>query len=571
LIKQKHKKGQETGSQAAILILIITLLFIFYILFLPPEDRCELLGGSVCDGITSGGDNIYNPKDSSSSSTITKGTVLESITPPTLDYRSLDSYEYSLPSFSLFSQEESKVYKQASDFFVRKSWFDDVTKEIDFTINNQENIQNLYLSANLEKDHQGNLIIHVNEYEIYNNKPTDVNIGPIFIRQNQINNGLNTLKFSTTQVGLKFWTSNLYKISSIMLTGNELDTTNTESLMTFYISPEQGEDIEKVTLEFYPDCQGSTNSLLYISLNDVQIYKAVPDCGILNSYTISPNKLYIGSNKINFQSTDGRYLITNIAVKTQLKEPNYPTYYFDLKQDLFYQKKLEYKTCGQIDGHCPIDCSEDVDKDCCFEKYTNAYWCDTKTNLLDDRCVGYVDSSSCDRCPSGYKDENNKPSNACEGLCGDDTDNKCPIGCSTNHDKDCCFIQDGEQYWCKDLPISGIDFRCVDEISSSSCTLCQTGYIGEKTNPKCDFNQGTDGEQEDELKPTYKINLEFKFSEKGNEKRAVLYLNGRETRFETRDNIYTLNINHYVESGTNSLKIIPKSNLEIRQINIKLD
>ena len=49
----KNKRGQEapSGSGAATLVGIITLLFIFYILFLPPTEREQLLAEEKAPGV----------------------------------------------------------------------------------------------------------------------------------------------------------------------------------------------------------------------------------------------------------------------------------------------------------------------------------------------------------------------------------------------------------------------------------------------------------------------------------------------------------------------------------------
>ena len=555
------RKGQQTGSQAAIAVGIITILIIFYILFLPPEDRAELLGTTPH---TSPG-NGPGPSPGNGETSFEPGEIIFSTSPGKFDYQSLDHYEYDLPAFSLFHTEDSEILAEGGSFYVRKGWFDSVTKDFTFDIDDLENTDDVDLSMTL-KDYSGTLTVMLNGQEVYNYEPDTNNIGPVELEG--LKSGENTLHFKVSGVGLRFWDTNQYYFENVRVTGKISDDSTSESETSFYISPDEGEDMEKATLKFNPDCTPGEVGILRVHINDRNVFKGIPDCGILNTHTLSPSMLYLGKNTINFETERGRYLIDQISIKTELEEPVQPTYYFDLDEEYFVDDPEDFERCGEIDGVCPDDCDEDVDRECCFDTYVDGYWCDIKTDFLDDRCVGQVQESSCSRCASGYEDESGDAPEVCEELCGDDDDNECPSGCGENLDKDCCFDRPGDQYWCDDLPISGVDYTCVDSVTYDSCKYCLTGYDGEDRDPDCEYDEE---DAEEELRSGVHIEVEFKFTDKGERKEAKFFVNGYESGFDTREDTYTRRIDDFVEFGTNSLRIIPESDLDIREINIKLD
>ncbi len=566
VVNPLNKKAQPSGSAAALVIGIIALLIVFYILFLPPEDRAALLGepynpgGSSSSGSTSGEDDDTIDVDTSEPILI--------VSPGLIDWQALDEYEYTLPSFTIKKTSSDSVLTTISNFYVRNGWFDKQTRNYTFEIDDLDNTENVLLSLVMAKK-KGRLIIQLNGNEIYNFEPSQLNIEPIELSPSILKEGQNTLEFRVSDVGMEFWTTNEYSIENLKITASIYDVSRTEARNYFYITEEEGENIDAASLKFNPDCRISEAGYLDVFLNGVQVFSGIPDCGILNTYHLSPNVLNIGKNSLKFTTDDGSYLIDQISVNTKLEEPVHPTYYFELDEDLFYSKKSTEIRCGDYDGKCPDDCDEDIDYDCCQEEYSDSYWCDVPTSIEDDRCVGFVTGAMCERCPSGYEDDRGRAADDCEDLCGDDNDGECPAGCVTYYDKDCCFDLSGDQYWCEDLPITGAAFACVSEVSQNNCRNCPTGYQGEGSDPDCD--DVSNDQTEDRLRKDYSIILEFEFTERGNDKEAKMWINNHETGFDTRESKWMKNIDAFVEPDTNSIKLIPKSELEIKEIKVYFD
>ena len=67
------------------------------------------------------------------------------------------------------------------------------------------------------------------------------------------------------------------------------------------------------------------------------------------------------------------------------------------------------------------------------------------------------------------------------------------------------------------------------------------------------------------------INLTLVFVDKETEKEADIIINGKKTPLPlTKEISFSKNINNYVEEGTNSLKIIPKKTLDIKDLKVEL-
>jgi len=376
----------------------------------------------------------------------------------------------------------------------------------------------------------------------------------------------NNLEFSVSSVGWRFWETNEYSFENVKIIADVADTSRQASLNTFFVTEEQGENIEKARLEFHPDCKVNQVGKLTINLNDRTVFSGIPDCGTLNFVEFTPNMIYIGKNKIDFSTDQGSYLVDLISVELKFEDSTIPVYYFETDSSLF---NLIYDTpdnakCGEIDGICPEPCNEDNDYDCCMTEYTTPSWCVAVTANEDDKCVGVVTKDNVGRCPTNYIGKDKRVSDEGEDLCGDNKDGKCPAGCSIDMDEDCCFDMSGDQYWCDMLPTNGLNYRCMNSVSMGQCDICPVGYKSEGEEPICSPSRA--GLENEELKSEYSVILSMAFTEDYSRKGADIYINGHLTRLETNGVLYQRDISQFVEPGSNSIEIVPFSNLNIREL-----
>lgn len=314
---QRTKKSQATASAAATLIAIIAGLIVLYILFLPPSEREELLeDGTDDDDSDTAAENI--------------SIILEES--PERIYPSADTeFELELPTVLIYVGEEGIELKKEDTVYVSKSLFRKRKDNVTFEILDLANTKNILLNFEIV-DSEGRLIIKLNNQEIYNAEITTANIDPIELKE-FLKQGRNVLEFSVSSPGASFWKTNEYSIEDVLVTADAIRRDTQRSELEFVMDPEERENLKKVKLRFYATCDILNAGKLDITINNHRLYSAIPDCGSAQRpIEFSPERLVTGENRIIFETNQGRYLIDNIELTSELKEAIAPVYYFELNQ-----------------------------------------------------------------------------------------------------------------------------------------------------------------------------------------------------------------------------------------------
>ncbi len=327
------KKGQETGSSAAILLALLGLFVLLYLLFVPPGVRESLLNGNI---------TYANETTTYKASYV----LLMDERPGLLNYINLPicqnkECDHDLPSFSLLRTTASQQIASFNPFIVKNNIFTKEDKTLTFSVNDLQDTSNLLLTFGAN-EHSGTLTVMLNGHDIYQKAMDTYNVEPITIPKT-ILAMTNTLTFSVSGVGAQFWKTNAYGIENAKIVGDVTDTTKQQSATTFFISSDEIDAMQSADLRFFPDCKASQVGPLSITLNARSIYQGVPDCGMINVVQLSNNALATGDNSLSFQTASGTYLIDSISVQTHLKDINYPVYYFDLS-DQQYQDLMQNRT-----------------------------------------------------------------------------------------------------------------------------------------------------------------------------------------------------------------------------------
>lgn len=316
----RSKKAVEaSGAAAATLVAIIAGLIVLYILFIPAAEREELLDlDSDSDG------RSYSDKDTE---------ILIQETPGTIYEADLDEIEYLFPNINLNMQRNARIIKEVDSLYVRRALFDDEKQSFNFSLSEPYNNDNVLLSFLVDKGY-GRLMVKMNGHEIFNREVSSANVDPI-----ELDDYLeeeNIVEFSVSEPGASFWETNEYSLEDIKITGDLLNKEAQESKNVFFVTKEEKEKIDKVKLRFLADCNPKTVEPLKIYVNYNNIYSAIPDCGYMNPYVeFAPNYLATGENRIVFKTEEGQYQIEQIKMITDLKEADYPIYYFEIDSDQF--------------------------------------------------------------------------------------------------------------------------------------------------------------------------------------------------------------------------------------------
>ena len=315
-MNSKARNAQTSGTGAAVLVAIIAALIVVYILFLPPENREQLLEGRTSTQPGSG-----------------SGQPLLLATPGRIDYLAEKDIEHTLPPVSLFSSTNAVALKSIATLYAKNAWFDKVSGNGSFSVPDLAHTDEVYLSFNV-KSHSGRLIISLNGHEVFNDDVQTLNVEPIRLSKDLLQ-GENVLEFRISDVGFRFWQSNEYALEGVQITGDVTDISTQEAKSVFLITATEKDNIERAFMRFFPDCRPEEAGILDVYLNTHNIFSSVPDCGFLRELEISPTLLNQGENTITFRTNRGAYLIDTILIKSELKEAAYPTFYFEIPDDLF--------------------------------------------------------------------------------------------------------------------------------------------------------------------------------------------------------------------------------------------
>jgi hypothetical protein len=559
-------KAQSAGSAAAFIALIAGFVLL-YMLLIPPDMRNELLG----EGGTSTGTTTTTTTGLKALG-IQKTVISES--PGRIDYMKFSQYDHPLPSVNLYSTTSSNERLIGDSIYIKNGVFDKTDKNLSFDIPDTTAVENVYLSfaLNQNRNNNGRLIITLNNNIIYERDSIKTLDKPIDI--SKYLKKQNTLSFSVSGVAWRFWTTNDYELNDIKIVYDLKDTSAQMSKNTIMLTETEKFNLESAKLKFNPDCSPSQAGILNVNINNNLIFSAIPDCGQLNTVEMSPSILEAGNNKVVFEAEKGRYLIDSIVLQTQLKQMTYPVYYFDLDERLFniYQEPdTDTEKCGDNDGVCPVNCPDYLDKDCCLQK-TSKYWCDMLPDNENNRCRGIVSVADCGSCATGYEDKNGNPPSVCEDRCGDDTDNDCPTGCSKLYDKDCCFEESQNNYWCNDVPTYGLSNVCKSGIHVEDCATCASGYVTEDGTFTCPTASTLNKDEKAMLKTNYNVWLKMKFLNDGSRKALKVFVNGYQFYIDTTKDTFDRKINTYVEDGSNAIKIEPdRTTLEIIKMDVEIE
>ena len=309
-------KKAQGGVNAAILVAVIAGLIILYILFLPAEERESLLENKTV-------------KKTSTDDEEEEGLLL-SVFPNRLE-ESSEVEDKDIPNIFLFETTNAKELESINPFIVRKGWFDEKTKIETFSMNSLETTDNVILSFKAKK-HDGTLTIKLNGEVVFENSIGQETVAPISLKKDLLKED-NTLDFAVSSVGLRFWKTNEYSLEDIKIIGDITDRSKQESRNIFTLTSKDLANIEEANLRFVPYCKSVAEvGTLDITLNDRNLFSAVPVCDDSYKQSIPIGLLDAGENKIIFKTARGSYSVEQIKIEFDEKEVEKKVYFFETNQ-----------------------------------------------------------------------------------------------------------------------------------------------------------------------------------------------------------------------------------------------
>ncbi|MEK6943114.1 MAG: hypothetical protein AABX00_03570 [Nanoarchaeota archaeon] len=315
-----YKKAQG-GINAALLVSIVSGLIILYIVFLPTADKEKLLSG-----------------ETDQQNAAQQSKLLLDVVPGTLNTQGNLENDKKIPDIFLIETTNAVEIKKFNPFIVRNGLFDTKVYTMDFEITDPENTDNVVLAFTAKKK-QGVLTVKLNDQIIFENEITNSITEPVKLDKGLLSK-TNTLEFSVSSVGLKFWTTNEYGFENVRIIGDITDRTKQESNNVFEITESEFASLDKVTLKFTPYCSSINElGLLDIFVNDKKLFSSVPVCDRPYKQSVPKSLLNEGSNNIIFKTNKGSYSVEQISASLEFKDTKAKTYFFDVSPELYNEIK----------------------------------------------------------------------------------------------------------------------------------------------------------------------------------------------------------------------------------------
>ncbi len=311
----EKRKAQASGSGAAALVIVIASFILVYLLLIPSQDREKILE----DG----------KKDVSLVKAKVVGSVLLDERPGTVTKLKESEFEHNIPSFNLFIEKEASVLKRVDSVFVESSGTS--SRAIPFFVDGKAEEGKLTFSVN---EHKGKLSVKFNGDELFRGEVNKL-VEPISL--DSIGKE-NLLEFSVdTPPAWKFWEKGFYDIRNAQVVATVENLENKEAVSTFFMTKDEADksNLEEAYLKYLVDCRVSEAEKLSVTLNGKLISSRIPDCGSVEKTFIDPSEFVAGKNELRFSIEGGKYLVDRIFVKTKLKKPVAPIYFFDVNSTQF--------------------------------------------------------------------------------------------------------------------------------------------------------------------------------------------------------------------------------------------
>lgn len=310
-----QKRGQSAAG-AAVLIALIAAFIIMFVVLIPPKERAAILGeeGTADQPGVPSGPLVKN---------------LLTVSPGRIDYLSQKEIEHPLPVVNVFTRTESEIITEKNLAYAKNGVFTDEEDEFRFQLKDVEHTENVLLHFAIEAL-EGRLQISLNGEEVFDAIVAVGATKPVPLPQRLLKED-NLIVFSVSSPGAAFWKTNEAALKNIRIIGDVTDLGAQFSRNMFLVSETEKQNLEKVVLKFQPGCLSGDVSKLHVAVNGREIYDAIPDCAVaFVPLEFSPDILQRGENEITFTTERGTYLLSHVLVLSQLRDVEFPTYYFDL-------------------------------------------------------------------------------------------------------------------------------------------------------------------------------------------------------------------------------------------------
>ena len=364
------KSKAQSAIEVTLIVLILAICMVGYVILLPEDVRNELLDDSAT---------------SSSDSDDVDGEVLLSESPGYVSPSKSSSHTRSLEPIRLYSTTESNIKTLISSITVSKSIIGNNYKSIKFDIDNLEELEELELLF-FVSEYKGDLRIKLNEQLVYDGELNSADL-PITLPIDSLVSEGNVIEFSTDFSWIIF-SPNYYLLQDIKLIQDYL-VEDKSTTRTFSI--DSPDDISSVVLNYFITCNSNENGILTISMNNREMFSDRIFCEYLNKRELSLEEDYIAiSNTLKFEITEGDYNIEEIQITEKTRAQDYPSFSFDLDNDLYQEI-----ASGEKDIYLKLTFDDDTsDKEATIYVQDYSFDFNTDASSYERKISTYVDDGA---------------------------------------------------------------------------------------------------------------------------------------------------------------------------------
>ncbi len=292
---------QSRANGASALVSLMLLIFVLWVLFLPPSARDELLNNNI---------STNNP------SIQFNKTLLSQAVGPLLP-EGPPLIEHPLPNIFLFESTQSQVIASSPEFSIHHSLFSRTEKTIQTPLNNLDDTSqvSLVFRAPVRK---GILSVLINNVPVFTDELRTESVAPIALPKGLLQNQ-NTITFSVSGVGFWFWRTNEYRIENTQIIAEVRDKSRQQASMSFGVDSAEINNLQSSVLSFFADCDQKTAGTLTITLNTKKLYEAIPDCGSINKQDILGADLQTGRNDLIVSLSKGNMRVEQAKIQSHVK------------------------------------------------------------------------------------------------------------------------------------------------------------------------------------------------------------------------------------------------------------
>lgn len=318
----RNKRGEGEGSSIAAVLIVIALFMVLYLLFIPPEDRHEILGI----------DDKTNSK-----TTLNNGLELLAESPGVVSASKDFATKHSMPSLSIFVKTEPLIEKLATNLVIKRGLFTKLFPKLTFRTEDLKDTKSATLSF-FVKEGSGTLTIKLNGQTVYSEEIEKPEAKVVVVPTNLLREE-NQLEFS---VAYGFFGVNKYNLQNVILK-QEFERINAKESRTFTITSGEIASLSRAVLKYTQVCNSQLEietTQLDIHINNVrQSTQNIKCLTTTQEMDIDKNLLRDGQNTLTFTIEEGDFSFNQMSFETMSQDAKFLSYQFSIAKRDFAKLK----------------------------------------------------------------------------------------------------------------------------------------------------------------------------------------------------------------------------------------